>query len=345
MLVIDGSQGEGGGQILRSSLSLAMVTGTPFTIENIRANRSKPGLMRQHLACVKAAQAVSGAEVSGAALRSTKVVFKPGVIQGGEYEFAVGTAGSTSLIFQTVLPALGLVNQESRIRFYGGTHNMLAPSVDFIEHAFLPLLSRMGMDVSLKLERHGFYPQGGGEWQVVIKPFKRPGRLELPELDHEPFIGCAQAHRARAVITSANLPDHVSQREQAAIVSRCRWLDTQVRCVQVEAHGGGNMVSLRVNQGTHWELFEEAGKNGVPAERVVKKAVNALRRFEKSAAQVGEYLADQLLLPLLIAGSGCFTTVAPSTHLRTNIDVLELFTGKRFGLVEQGKDLWQVSLR
>src|SRR5687768_7428895 len=162
MITIDGSEGEGGGQVLRTSLSLALVTGKPFRIEKIRANRSRPGVMRQHVTAVEAACAIGGAECEELAVGASALTFVPGAVQAGGYRFAVGTAGSTSLVLQTLLPPLILADAPSRLVLEGGTHNMLAPPFDFVERVFLPILNRMGPNVSARLVRPGFYPSGGG---------------------------------------------------------------------------------------------------------------------------------------------------------------------------------------
>src|SRR5271166_6297783 len=161
-VILDGSIGEGGGQILRTALSLSIVTGKPFFIEKIRAGRERPGLLRQHLTAVLAAAEVGGAEVQGASLGSTELTFSPGAIRAGEYRFSVGTAGSGTLVFQTVLPALMLTAEPSRIVIEGGTHNTAAPPFDFLARTFVPLLERMGPKVVLEFESYGFYPEGGG---------------------------------------------------------------------------------------------------------------------------------------------------------------------------------------
>ncbi len=171
MLTIDGSFGEGGGQILRSSLALSLLTATPFRISKIRAGRSRPGLMRQHLTAVRAATEVGDAEVSGAEIGSTEVVFRPKAIRGGDFAFATGGAGSTTLVFQTVLyPLLLGTDAPSTLRFEGGTHNPMAPPFDFLNEAFLPQLAKMGANVALALTTHGFYPAGGGVWTATISP-------------------------------------------------------------------------------------------------------------------------------------------------------------------------------
>ena len=170
MIEIDGSQGEGGGQILRSSLSLAICTQRPFRIANIRANRDKPGLLRQHLTAVKAAAEICGGEVIGAEIGSRELTFKPGALKGGDYSFAIGTAGSSTLVLQTVLPPLLTAAEPSVVRISGGTHNKGSPPFDFLQRAFLPLIARMGARVELELLSYGFYPKGGGVIVATITP-------------------------------------------------------------------------------------------------------------------------------------------------------------------------------
>ncbi|HZL36037.1 MAG TPA: RNA 3'-terminal phosphate cyclase [Tepidisphaeraceae bacterium] len=181
LILIDGSQGEGGGQILRSALALSMLTGKPFRIENIRANRNKPGLMRQHLTAVNAAAAVCSANVSGAAIGSRELAFEPGAVRAGEYTFSVGSAGSTTLVLQTVLPPLLVAAGRSTLALEGGTHNIHAPPVDFLEYAFLPLVNRMGPRVSVTLERAGFYPAGGGRILAAIEPAEKLSPISILE--------------------------------------------------------------------------------------------------------------------------------------------------------------------
>jgi RNA 3'-terminal phosphate cyclase (ATP) len=178
---IDGSAGEGGGQILRSALALALATGRPFEITNIRAGRKKPGLLRQHLTAVTAAAAVSGTQAPGARLGAGELRFTPGAIAPGEYRFAVGTAGSTTLVLQTVLPPLLVARGPSTLILEGGTHNPYAPPFDFLAKAFLPLVARMGPRVEAVLERPGFYPAGGGCIRVRVEPAPRLERLDLLE--------------------------------------------------------------------------------------------------------------------------------------------------------------------
>ena len=179
LITIDGSQGEGGGQVLRSSLALSLVLGRPFAIEKIRAGRKKPGLLQQHLTAVLAAADVGNAEVQGAALGSRRLEFRPGPVRSGNYAFRVGTAGSATLVLQTVLPALLSAEGESNLVLEGGTHNPMAPPVDFLVKAYLPLVNRLGPRVDLQVVRPGFYPAGGGKFTVRVQPAKQLGRLEL----------------------------------------------------------------------------------------------------------------------------------------------------------------------
>lgn len=334
MMVIDGSQGEGGGQILRTALTMAMVTGTDIRIKNIRAGRQKPGLMRQHLACVKAAQAISDAEVSGAKVGSTSIIFKPNKIRSGDYHFATGTAGSTMLIFQTVLPALALADGVSRISFSGGTHNIFAPSFDFIDIAFLPLIRKMGIGVETEFVRHGFYPQGGGEWRATITPVERIGPLELVET--------GELIKKEAVALSANIPDHIAMRELGEIRRLCGWQEDALHIKQVKAHGSGNVVSLRLHYDNCAEVVECVGQVGITAEKVAKQAVLDMRRYQEAAVPVGEHLADQLLLPMALGAGGLFHTLRPSRHTKTNRDVIKLFSDRSISVEELGKDRWAV---
>ena len=216
-ILIDGSTGEGGGQILRTSLALSAVTRQPIRIEKIRAGRQKPGLLRQHLTAVNAVAEITGARVEGAEIGSTELTFKPGAIVAGEYHFAVGTAGSATLVFQTVLPPLLLAGGESRLVLEGGTHNPHAPPFDFLERCFLPLLRRMGAQVEATLVRPGFYPAGGGRFEAVITPMAKLQPFELLER------GTAGVRRAKVLL--ANLPSSIAEREMALLRTRLSWAE------------------------------------------------------------------------------------------------------------------------
>lgn len=215
MLMIDGSLGEGGGQILRTSLALSMITGTPIEINHIRAKRGKPGLRRQHLTALRAAAQISEAAIAGDQIGSKQIKFHPRRTTPGDYRFDVGSAGSTTLILQTILPPLMLADRSSTIELIGGTHNPFAPPVDFLALAFLPILNRMGPRVTLQLERPGFYPAGGGRLRFAIEPAASLKPLAIVRR------GEIVRRRCQAVI--ANLPDHIAERELATVAAALDW--------------------------------------------------------------------------------------------------------------------------
>jgi len=323
MIDIDGSAGEGGGQILRSSLGLSLLTGTPFRIYSIRAKRDNPGLQRQHLAAVKAAAEVGRADMKGAALGSREVVFRPGKVEPGSYAFAVGSAGSATLVFQTVLPALLTASGPSTLSLEGGTHNPWAPPFDFLEKAFLPLLNRMGPTVTATLERRGFYPAGGGLASVSIRPAAKLCPLEL--LDRGPL----RSMRATAIV--ASLSPGIARRELRALG---RTLDLGRAAIQVvedrASLGPGNAVVLEIESEHVTEVFTGFGEKRVSAEKVAEGVAAEAKAYLDAGAPVGEHLSDQLLLPLALAGGGAFVTAELSSHARTNMDVIRLFLGTKF---------------
>ena len=318
MLTIDGSHGEGGGQILRTALALSLVTGTPFRIEKIRAGRKKPGLARQHLTAVQAAAKIGRARVTGASLASMEITFIPGSITPDEYRFTVGTAGSTTLVLQTVLPALLTAAGPSSLTLEGGTHNPFAPPFDFLEKCFLPLLNRMGPRVVAVLNRPGFYPAGGGRFEVTVAPSGELARLDLCER------GGIRRRFAAALV--AGLPRHIAERE-IALVRRGMGLErSQVEVVELPAdRGPGNVVSIEIESERITEVFTGFGQRGVRAEVVAQRTVEAAQRYVAADVPVGEHLADQLLIPLALAGGGSFKTLPLTPHTRTNAEILQKF--------------------
>lgn len=318
ILVIDGSQGEGGGQVLRTSLALSMVTRTPFRIERIRAGRANPGLLRQHLTGVQAAAEICGATVRGAELGSKQLAFEPSEVRAGDYQFSIGTAGSTTLVLQTILPALLTAKGPSTLVLKGGTHNPAAPPFDFLERVFLPLINRMGPRVSAVLKRHGFFPAGGGYMSVVIDPVEQLQPLEL--------LTRGEIRRRTCCVLLSNLPRVIAEREWQAVSASLNWLD---HCLDVpelpRGHGPGNVVMLELESESLTEIFTAFGRKQASSEHVAHEAVTQVREYLKSGAPVGEYLADQLLLPLALAGRGSFLTTRLSRHATTNIDVIRQF--------------------
>src|SRR5262245_23727924 len=328
-LIIDGAAGEGGGQILRSALALSLVTGRPFRIERIRAGRRKPGILRQHLTAVEAAVQIGRARVSGAEIGSQTLTFEPGEVRGGEFQMAVGTAGSATLVLQAVLPALLTSKESSRLTLEGGTHNPSAPPFDFLAATFLPLLRRVGAAVDARLERHGFYPAGGGRFSVTIEPIGTLARLDLLER------GDTQVS-AKALISA--LPDTIGRRE-LKVVTRRFGLDRDHNRVEVipGAIGPGNVVMIALAMASHTEIVTGFGEKGVPADEVATRACDEAEAFLKSTATVGVRLADQLLLPLALGSGGAFRTPAPTPHTLTNADVIRQFLGTMVS-IENGGD-------
>lgn len=325
MLEIDGAQGEGGGQILRTALTLSVVTGRPCRLVRIRAGRKNPGLQRQHLTAVRAAAAVGAAEVRGDELASQTLEFHPRGIRPGFHHFDIGTAGSTGLVLQTILPPLLTASGPSEILLEGGTHNPAAPPFEFLAEAFVPLLRRMGPEVDLQLERHGFYPAGGGRLCVTVRPAERLHPLSLRQRGELTRVS------ARALV--ARLPRLVAERELRVLG---RSLGLAARDLEVrEAEGSpgpGNAVTVRVECAELTEVFTRFGQKGVPAEAVAEQAAEDTRRYLESGAAVGPHLADQLLLPLALAGGGVFRTVPLTGHATTNLAVLRQFLPLPFGV-------------
>ena len=314
MISIDGSAGEGGGQVLRTSLSLSLATGRPFRIEKIRAGRRTPGLLRQHLTAVQAACAISEGSAEGAALGSTDLTFVPGRARSGEYSFAIGTAGSTMLVLQTILIPLMLLEGRSVVRLEGGTHNPASPPFDFLRDAFLPLMRRMGGKAEAKLEREGFYPAGGGAVEVTIEGGATLRPLELLER------GQVVKTLARALV--CNLSWEIARREIAVVRARTGWPEESLEAHTIKGCGPGNVLTIRLESENVTEVFTGFGEKGVSAERVAEVCVAEMQRYVDSGAAVGEHLADQLLLPLALAGGGAFTASGISAHTRTNAEVI-----------------------
>jgi RNA 3'-terminal phosphate cyclase (ATP) len=345
-IIIDGSLGEGGGQILRTALSLSMITGTPFAIENIRAGRKKPGLLAQHLVAVKAATAISNAVTIGTEKGSTALNFVPGPIVGGEYAFDIGSAGSATLVLQTILPALLFAKTRSRVTITGGTHNPMAPPAHFIEHSFRPLLARMGANFDIELQRYGFYPAGGGRIVADIEPSAglKPLILNYP----------GAVVKITAIAVNAGVPESVAQRELATLAKVLGIAASDCSISDVGAdQGPGNALLVTVEREHVTEVFCAIAERGVRAEDVAKGvardvlfylATDTGAAYSNSCAAVAENLADQLLLPIALAGAGSFTTSAISEHTRTNARVIEMFLPVKFRIDEKTQGLHVVSL-
>ena len=338
MIVIDGSEGEGGGQVLRTALSLSALTSQPFRIERVRARRAKPGLRRQHLTCVRAAARISGARVEGAALGSAELTFRPGPVRPGEYCFDVGTAGSTTLVLQTLLPALCLAGGPSRVVLSGGTHNPFAPTFDFLDECFLPLLSRMGPGIDASLERPGFFPAGGGRLRVAIDPCERLLPISLEDR------GPIRARRARAWVSA--LPAHIGRRELGVAARVLDIPPASLRLEQVQdAAGPGNALTVAFETDALTEVFCGFGRRGLPAEAVAEGVAEEARAWLDSGAPIDRRLADQLLLPFALADGGSFRTQEPSGHTRTNARVIARFLEVDFSIEPADGHTWRIEVR
>lgn len=325
---LDGTSG--GGQMLRTALSLAMVTGQPFRMINIRGKRSKPGLMRQHLTCVKAACEISGGIADGAEIGSTELVFRAGKAKGGAYQFAIGTAGSTGLLFQTLLPALLHADGPSTLRLEGGTHNPMAPPFEFLDRIFLPALRRMGANISISLVQSGFAPVGGGVMECEIQPCTKLTPIDLHDRGELKLLSLR--------VPTRNLPISIAGRIlDAALVE----LPCDDATVEIREPGPGRGVCCLYEAMFEncEELSSSFGETNVTAERVGRRAAKNLKDFISSRVPVGRHLADQLLLPMALAGSGSFTTMVPDNHLPTNILVIGKFLPVRFEIeqADRGK--------
>jgi RNA 3'-terminal phosphate cyclase (ATP) len=337
MISIDGSQGEGGGQILRTSLALSLVTGQPFRMERIRAKRQRPGLLKQHLTAVEAAKTVGCAKVEGAALSSQTLEFWPGPVAPGNYRFRVGTAGSATLVLQTVLPALLTASGHSTLTLEGGTHNPMAPPFDFLQKSFIPLIHRMGPTVELELRRHGFFPAGGGRFHVRIEPGKKLSRLDLPER------GSIRGRQARVLVSK--LPEHVGQRELSVIRDELTWREDECGIEAVPFPvGPGNAIVLAIETEHVTEVFTGFGERGRPAEEVARAAVQAAKVWLEAGVPVDEHLADQLLIPMALAEGGSFRTTKPCLHTTTNAEVIQRFVSIPIRTEQESELVWRVKV-
>ncbi len=321
MIYIDGSYGEGGGQIIRTSLALSLITGKPFRVDKIRAGRENPGLQNQHLMSLNAAAKVGDAEVSGATKGSRQFTFRPAKIKSGQYDFRIGTAGSTGLVFQTILPPLLLAGEESHVTIEGGTHNPWAPPFDFLERTFIPLINTMGPSVTPQLENYGFYPAGGGVVSFKIIPSQKLLPVDILERSSVPVLS--------ARIYVVNLPDHIAQRESDVLRRAIEGLASDQSDIQIlhptNCKGAGNFVAVYVQSESLCETITSIGGKGVRAEEVADAAAAEVNGYLNTGAPVGEHLADQLLIPLALAGGGSFKTGPLSLHVQTNITIIRKF--------------------
>lgn len=320
MIEIDGSLGEGGGQVLRSALALAMLTHQPMRVYNIRALREKPGLKPQHVRAVDAAAAISHAEVRGAAPNSQDITFIPRDIHPGRYRFEIGTAGATTLVLQTIFLPLSAAGAASSVQITGGTHVPWSPSFDYLFVNWLPSLEQMGYSAKLALEQAGFYPQGGGRIDATIRP-----ALTVTPLD---WVERGALLRISGISAVANLPLEIAARQKRQALQRLspQYPDLKIKTVELPAAGKGTFLLLLAEFERGRACYCSLGALGKPAERVADESVDGLEAFLRSGAAMDERLADQLLLPLCLAGGPSqFTTCRVTQHLLTNAEVVQKF--------------------
>ena len=338
-IFINGSMGEGGGQILRTSLALACITGSNLHIENIRAARRKPGLAKQHLSCVNAAREICGGQCKGAAIGSQVLDFQPGPIRSGEFTFDIGSAGSATLVIQTILPALLLADKPSTVTVTGGTHNPWAPPFDFLAETFLPAIRTAGFDADSKLVKHGFFPAGGGKIALDVRP-----RREKPNLSIN-LCEPAEQIQIHARIYTAKLPTHIAQRQKKLLLQSKLKFQNIEHIEVTDSDGPGNCIMIRLVAASSaawgWlgrtTVFTAFGQKGKPSEKVVGEVVSLAEDFLPRGAAVDRFSADQLLVYMAISKAACYTTNDLSTHLTTNIETIKKFLPVDFKVEYKGQ--------
>lgn len=317
MVHIDGSYGEGGGQIIRTSVSLAAITGKDVRIANIRAKRSKPGLQPQHLMAVKAAAELCDAELTGAAVGSTQLTFRPsGPVKVGEYRFEIGTAGSAPLVAQTVIMPLALTGQPCRVVVTGGTHNPMAPASDYLEYVYAPALREMGVSIAVSSTRAGFYPAGGGLLEIELT-----GSTSLFPIER---LTRGPLQRLLAIVTTSGLSDQVFNRARTVVEARL----PGVKVVHEDkpSNGAGAAVVLVAEHQGGSAGFTALGEKGKPMERVAEEAIDLYEDWAGQDAPVDEHLADQIVLPAVFTtGESSWRTSEATEHLRTVLWLVEHF--------------------
>jgi RNA 3'-terminal phosphate cyclase (ATP) len=328
MIEIDGSEGEGGGQILRSALALSILTRRPFKLVNIRANRSKPGLQPQHLMCVRAAAAVSGANYKGGSVGSSVLYFEPRDVKAGTYTFTIGTAGATSLVLHTVYLPLALRGDKpSEVTITGGTHNIHAPCYHFLETTWAAYMARLGIRVELEMVRPGFYPRGGGEIRAVVHPCSRVNGISL--------LTCPELTTAGGFSAYAGLPESVGKRQARRLSVRLKseGIDPHIPVEEWEAANPGTVAAVVFRQAPVPALFFGLGERGKPAESVADDAADEAIAFRDAKAPVDPRSADQLLLPLAFSNDASEYLASEITrHTTTNVETVRKFVDRSIGI-------------
>jgi len=331
-LKIDGSYGEGGGQILRTTLSLSILTGKPIEIFNIRVKRKNPGLQAQHLAAILAAQKISQAKTFGAKIGSKILRFEPKKIKPGKYEFDIGTAGSTTLVAQTILLPLAFAKHPSEILIIGGTHNPLAPPFHYFSEIFLPMIEKLGIKVEVKLEKYGFYPKGGGRLRLFVQPIK--------ELKAKNFLERGELLEISGLSVVANLPIDIAKRQKKALIDYLKDLlsipNEKIKIEQVKTFSPGTFIFLKAKFENILAGFSSLGEKGKPAEKVGQEVAEQFLRYYQSGQCLDPHLADQIILYLaLVKKSFSFTVSILTNHLLTHIWLLEKILNIKIKIEDQ----------
>jgi RNA 3'-terminal phosphate cyclase (ATP) len=320
MIEIDGSLGEGGGQVLRSSLTLSVMTGQDLRIVNIRAKRQKPGLRPQHLKALQAAAEICGAKITGDSIGSQKVTFSPGEIKSGNYRFDIGTAGSTSLVLQTVLLPLSVAPERSTVTIKGGTHVPWSPCFHYLDLNYLPFLWQMGLDAHLRMEQAGFYPRGGGQIRATIEPAEKLLPLHLMER--------GRLLEIRGISAVAKLARNIATRQRRQVIGRLgrRFPLNDIRVADLPAPSPGSLILLLAEFEKSQVCYFALGKKGKSADKVADEAIGEFEAFVATDGVIDQYLADQLLLPLAFTdGPSEFHTSQVTNHLVTNANIIHNF--------------------
>ena len=327
MIAIDGRMGEGGGQVLRSALTLSLLTGQSVQFTHIRANRSKPGLGFQHLMAVQAAAQISHAHVEGDRIGAQTLLFAPGEVLPGDYHFDIRTAGATSLVLQTLLLPLALAAAPAQISITGGTHVPWSPCFHYLDWHWRVMLARLGIPFALDMPRAGFYPQGGG---IVLA--KLPGAARIHGLQLADRGGLV---RVRGLSAVANLPEEIAVRQRNRALRQLQTLDCgiDIGLAELPAQSPGTVLVLLAEFERSQACFFALGARGKRAEAVADEAIDELRKFLATDGAVDRWMADQLLLPLACAGQpSVLRTSEVTTHLLTLADVIRKFLPVRISI-------------
>ena len=337
MVTLDGSLGDGGGQVLRAALGLSLATGEAFRITNLRAGRDKTGLLRQHLAAVRAATAVCGAATEGAAVGSKSLTFTPGVVRAGEHAFVLGSAVSAPMVLQALLPALTAADGPSSLSLEGGTHIPASPPFEFVQKSLLPLVNRTGPEVSATLHRAGFYPAGGGRITAEVRPVRSFVPLHLGQR------GEIRHRRCTAIV--AALPGEIALRELELVKRTMDWPDECFTIRQLpDDEGPGNVLMIEIGSESVTEVFAAFGQRGVRAEAVAESVIQQVKAHLGSGIAVGPQLAEHLLVPLAVGGGGSMLTAPLTRRAAATIEVIRAFLDIEVTAEERATKRWLVTV-